>query len=80
MVVPVRDREFGARPVAFLRLIPGTDTPLFFAGLPPALGLHLPKFKIPLAFYTWPESLPTEGLKVRRKDVQAYAEKLYPVV
>lgn len=80
MVVPVRDREFGARPVAFLRLTPGTDTPLFFAGLPPALGLHLPKFKIPLAFYAWPESLQTEGLKVRRKDFQTYAEKLYPVV
>jgi o-succinylbenzoate---CoA ligase len=76
MVVPVSDPEFGARPVAFLRLPQNLDALSFFKTLPATLSLHLPKFKIPLVFYPWPESLHTEGLKPRRKDFQAYAQQL----
>lgn len=76
MVVPVTDHEFGARPVAILRLDSSIDAPLFFETLPKLLRLHLPKFKIPLAFYLWPESLQQRALKPRRKDFQAYVQAL----
>lgn len=78
MVVPVRDHEFGARPVAFLRLAHGVDAVSFFKALPDALSQSLPKFKIPQGFYPWPDTLQTEGLKPRRHTFQRYAQGLYP--
>jgi len=57
VVVPVPDEEWGARPVAFLK-----------GGAPdPARSLErvLPRFKIPVAFYPWPQDAPG-GMKVDR--------------
>jgi O-succinylbenzoic acid--CoA ligase len=47
VVVPVPDPEFGARPVAFVRLSGGTGD------LARALEPVLPRFKIPKAFHEW---------------------------
>lgn len=77
MVVPISDPEFGERPVAILRLEQNIEATLFFKALPSLLRPHLPKFKIPLAFYLWPDHLQGTGLKPRRKDFQNYAQALY---
>ncbi|MDX1531445.1 MAG: o-succinylbenzoate--CoA ligase, partial [Rhodothermales bacterium] len=53
VVVPVADAEWGARPVAFVR--PAKGAALEPARLRAALAEHLPRFKIPDAFYPWPE-------------------------
>ena len=79
MVVPVSDIEFGARPVAFLLLEPHIDADTFFGSLPTLLRPHLPKFKIPLAFYLWPEHLHQRGLKPQRKAFQNYAQALHSI-
>ena len=52
LVVPVADPEFGSRPAAFLRAdgaLPSAKT------LAARLGEWLPKFKIPVAYFPWPE-------------------------
>ena len=77
LVVPVPHAEFGATPVAFVRL--AGDVPEDFE----ALGNHLkdqlvdrlPDFKIPKRFYPWPES-ESANLKPNRKDFAAIAEEL----
>jgi len=58
-VVPRSDTEFGQRPVAFVRLAPGTEA----ARLAAALRAHLPGFKIPVAFRPLPKTS-DERLKV----------------
>jgi O-succinylbenzoic acid--CoA ligase len=59
VVVPVDDPEFGQRPVAFVRM-EGEKT----VDLAPGLEKILPRFKIPVAFYAWPEE--GGGMKVNR--------------
>lgn len=68
-VVPVPDAEFGARPVAFVR----TDG----IGISPEkltdqLAEMLPRFKMPQAFYPWPEE--AEGMKIDRAWLRREAE------
>ncbi|MBF0618834.1 MAG: o-succinylbenzoate--CoA ligase [Candidatus Omnitrophica bacterium] len=67
VVAPVLDEEFGARPVALLTAEPGIT--ISRAHLMAYLELYLPKFKIPSAFYYWPETVRTEALKVSRKEL-----------
>ena len=62
VVVPIPDREFGGRPVAFVRGSAGRPA----LDLAKALGPLLPRFKIPVAFYDWPEPKGQEGMKVDR--------------
>ena len=52
VVVPVPDDEFGARPVAFVRMAGGADPTPSLAG---DLIKSLPRFKVPDAFYPWPD-------------------------
>lgn len=61
VVVPVPDAEFGERPVAFVRAPGGVPD-----DLAERLRATLPKFKVPVAFYPWPEDAPT-GMKVDRR-------------
>ena len=73
VVVPVPDDEFGARPVAFVRTgsaggAPGPDE------LARSLGLSLPRFKIPVAFYPWPED--AGGMKPDRTAFGERARRL----
>jgi o-succinylbenzoate---CoA ligase len=59
VVVPVDDTEFGQRPVAFVRMEDGSTV-----DLASELEKVLPRFKIPIAFYAWPEE--GGGMKVNR--------------
>ncbi len=72
VVVPVPDDEFGARPVAFVE---GEESVL--EALPKSL-ISLPRFKIPVAFYPWPNDLPG-GMKINRAFFRKRASKLYAV-
>ncbi|TNE48492.1 MAG: o-succinylbenzoate--CoA ligase [Deltaproteobacteria bacterium] len=70
-VVDIPDQEFGARPVAFVQLQPGTS--LEPASLVQYLESHLPRFKTPDHFFTWPDEMITTGIKVSRKQLRALA-------
>jgi o-succinylbenzoate---CoA ligase len=61
VVVPVPDPEFGFRPAAFVRTTGGLVEP---ENLAQALEPVLERFKIPVAFYEWPEG--TGGMKADR--------------
>jgi o-succinylbenzoate---CoA ligase len=63
VVVPILDPEFGARPVAFVRMADGTVKGETLAH---ALEKVLPRFKIPVAFHGWPEEAGLGGMKVDR--------------
>jgi O-succinylbenzoic acid--CoA ligase len=65
LVVPKEDKEFGFRPVAFVKF---ENSHLAEEELKAILSKDLPKFKIPLRFYPWPEELMTQGIKITRKD------------
>ncbi len=69
VVAPVADAEFGARPVAFVRAEGGAAVPE--AELRARLEAVLPRFKIPVAFYPWPEDAPR-----RMKPDRAFFDKL----
>lgn len=71
VIVPLPDEEFGERPVAFVRTSSGDLSPERFAD---ALGEVLPRFKIPVAFYGWPEDA-SSGMKVDRKFFRELARK-----
>jgi O-succinylbenzoic acid--CoA ligase len=65
IVVPKEDKEFGQRPIAFIK----------FAGesLAEDYLIHclqdvLPRFKIPIAFFSWPQDLMSQGIKIPRQD------------
>ncbi len=63
IVVPVPDNEFGQRPVAFVR-IAGEETQR--ESLAEKLEKTLPRFKVPMAFYGWPEDADAGGMKPDR--------------
>ena len=67
VVVPVTDPEFGARPVAFVRLSEGTGD------LARALEPVLPRFKIPKAFHEWEG---VGGMKPDRPALKQRANRL----
>ena len=62
VVIPVPDREFGERPIAYVRASSARPA----QGWEKTLEQVLPRFKIPIAFYDWPESSGPEGMKVDR--------------
>jgi o-succinylbenzoate---CoA ligase len=63
VVVPIPDPEFGARPVAFVRMAEGIVEGETLAR---ALEKVLPGFKVPVAFHGWPEDAGLGGMKVDR--------------
>jgi O-succinylbenzoic acid--CoA ligase len=70
VVVPVSDDEFGARPVAFVRI--NDAEPRDLAG---ELEPVLPRFKIPSSFHPWPEEA-RRGMKVDRAALGERARRL----
>ena len=68
IVVPKEDAEFGHRPVAFVRYAS--------AAIPTEAHIikhcesFLPRFKIPVHFYPWPQDLIEKGLKISRHDLR----------
>lgn len=53
VVVPVDNEEYGQRPVAFVRTRGGSEG---LDRLPGLLASVLPRFKVPDAFYPWPDA------------------------
>ena len=71
IVVPVSSAEFGNRPVAIIQKCP--DARSAFDGHAFLEGT-LPTFKIPMAFFSWPEGM--EDLKPSRSDFRRFAQRL----
>lgn len=70
VVVPVPDEEFGERCVAFLRTQHGLPRQDVLAAW---LQQSLPKFKVPDAFYDWPQESDPAALKVDRSHFRRLA-------
>ena len=70
VVVPVPDEEFGARPVAFIRINDGEPR-----DLARELEPVLPRFKIPISFHPWPEET-RRGMKADRAALGEQARRL----
>jgi O-succinylbenzoic acid--CoA ligase len=70
VVVPVPDEEFGARPVAFIRINDGEPR-----DLASELEPLLPRFKIPISFHPWPEEA-RRGMKADRTALVERARRL----
>jgi len=70
VVVPVPDEEFGARPVAFVRINDGEPR-----DLARELESVLPRFKIPISFHPWPEEA-RRGMKVDRMALGERARRM----
>jgi o-succinylbenzoate---CoA ligase len=71
VVVPVDDEEFGARPVAYVKMARGSLEPeALAAGLEP----FLPRYKIPIAFLEWPKGEKV-GLKANRERFRELARR-----
>ncbi len=73
IVVPVPDNEFGERPIAFVQMA-GEWRP---GDLTEELGETLPRFKIPVAFYGWPENADSGGMKLDRKFFRGLASRIH---
>ncbi len=72
VVVPVPDEEFGARPVAFVRVAGVAPEP---EALSRALGVSLARFKVPIDFHAWPDD--AGGMKVDRTAFGERARRLH---
>lgn len=64
VVVPVKNEEFGARPVAFIQTKEGTH--ISKKEIRSFLRSYLPSFKLPDQIYSWPDSAPQQGIKYDR--------------
>lgn len=69
-VVPVKDKQFGLRPVAFVKT--RSNHALKTAALTKSLEKTLPGFKIPKIFFPWPVS--DNSLKPSRQELQQIAK------
>lgn len=74
LVVSIDDPEFGQRPVAFIKL--KDDVSLDVSVLSDFLKSYLPKFKIPVRYYSWPAHIETENFKLKRQSFKSLAKKL----
>ena len=73
LVVAVEDREFGSRPVAFVRMTVGrVDEQELYR----RLQAVLPRYKIPIRFFAWPDAAPGVTLKVSRAEFRRLATSL----
>jgi len=65
IVVPKEDKEYGQRPIAFIKF---TGTALAEDHMVLCLQAELPRFKIPIAFFPWPQDLMAQGIKISRRE------------
>ncbi len=74
IVVPIEDKEFGFRPVAFIRTRNGTQ--IDERDVVSRLEHSVPRFKIPVSFYEWPDKAGESRLKPDRRYLAKLAQKL----
>ena len=72
VVVPVANKEFGARPVAFIK--PKNKSKIRVKELTAQLERHVERFKIPDVFFEWPREIVPGELKINRQILTKYAE------
>jgi O-succinylbenzoic acid--CoA ligase len=65
VIVPKDDKEFGQRPIAYIKFV---GEPLEEEYMIRCLQAVLPRFKIPIAFFPWPQNLMSQGIKISRQD------------
>ena len=74
-VFPVKDWEFGQRPVAVIEAtVPLTDT--FIEHLSIYVRSHLSRFKCPVSYHTLPVGIANSGIKVSRQRLQQWLEQI----
>lgn len=73
IVVPVKNEEFGYRPVALIKV--EWPTKLSRRKIREYLAQHLPRFKIPETIYLWPEQISEYSPKVNRKSLRDFVEE-----
>lgn len=73
IVVPVPDREWGQRPVAFIR---GVTKPPPAAEIEAWLGERLPRYMVPVAFLPWPTAETSARMKPDRIALAGTAREL----
>ena len=76
VVVPVADAAFGQRPIAFVKTTGSFPTQVDFAARLEAL---LSRFKIPLAFYAWPDEAASRNMKIDRAFFRRVAEERHSI-
>jgi O-succinylbenzoic acid--CoA ligase len=72
IVVPKEDKVFGQRPIAFIKFL---GEPLTEEHLIRCLRATLPRFKVPIAFFPWPQDLIDQGIKITRYE---FLKSLFP--
>lgn len=90
LIVPVDDREYGHRPVAFIRYRsdinlsePDSEMPeserlhFDYPSLSDELSRTLPRFMLPVAYYPWPQGYQQAGIKADRAFLRQLAGKLH---
>ena len=65
IVVPKEDKEFVQRPIAFVKF---TGEAFEEDEMIRCLEADLPRFKIPIAFFPWPQNLMSQGVKISRQE------------
>lgn len=73
LVVPVKDDEFGNRPVVFVELFDNKKASEL--NLSEQLRQSLPGYMIPTQFFDWPEFAAESEMKVKRKGFAELAQK-----
>ncbi len=76
VVVAVDSKDYGWRPVAFVRTRSGVEFDTVAEDLRQDLETRIPRFKIPDAFFPWREELVSNSLKVDRGSFLSEAERL----
>jgi len=83
VVVPLADSEYGYRPVAFIQSLEKLSAPLSSSvslGLQQELKVYLiertAKFKVPVLWLSWPQSLETGHRKIKRAYFKSLLEQL----
>ena len=76
-MVPVKNKEFGARPVAFVEIREGAQ--LSQSEILSFLRNYFPSFKLPDQIYAWPSGVPERGMKSDRPYFIRLAKTQTPV-
>lgn len=74
LVVGQDDQEFGQRPTAFVKF--SAEKKLPDVEIISMLEKQLPRYKIPRAYFDWPENRDIESLKPNRQEFQKLANEL----